>query len=850
MIPAIVDHLWQSTLFAGVAAMLTLALRSNRARVRHAVWLAASLKFLIPFSLFVTLGSQIQWRKAEVAAPSSFAIAMDQMGEPFTALALPPPLVAAPEQSSIPWFSILLAIWACGFLAISATWLTRWLRIRSAVRAGSPVLLDIPVRALSSPTLLEPGVFGVFRPTLLIPSGIVERLTPAQLESVIEHELCHVRHHDNLTAMMQMLVETLFWFHALVWWIGKRMVAERERACDEAVLETGSQPTVYAEAILNVCKLYVESPLPCVAGITGAGLKQRIENIVRSRTGVRLTRARRILLVIAAVAAVATPVFIGTMTAPAIGAQGTTNPASRFEVASIKQNLSGRGGTDGFEIAHGRLTVRNVSLKTLIEAAYQIEGPRITGGPAWMNADRFDVIASGPASASRQQVWLMLRELLAQRFGVKLRRETKELPIYQLEVAKGGPKMTKEGDGECGEAEANLDLSSREFKAPCGGVLRARGPQGEVMVGTRLPISKVAQTLAAIADRPVVDHTGLKGAFNVDLRFTPDNYRFEPGPGGERPHVDNAEPAPSLFTAVQEQLGLRLTAARGPVEVLIIESVARPTDNFTEPQAEERLAPKFEVASIKPCTPDHGQTIFGSTSTGPGRLSTGCALLAVEGEHTGLIQRAYVRYAGGRFHPLGPHGLIPIEGAPAWLHSEFFAIEAKAASPESPEMMQGPMMQRLLEERFKLKLHRETREGPVYNLTVAKSKLRPFKDGSCTNMPVPGMPRVELKQRDHFCKFSIDAVTGSIDAEGSTVGEFISLLMLAVDRQVVDKTGLGGRFDIHIDFTPLQKDAADPSAEHPSIFTAVQAQLGLKLESGRGPNEFLVIDHVERPTEN
>ena len=92
-----------------------------------------------------------------------------------------------------------------------------------------------------------------------------------------------------------MFVETLFWFHPLVWWIGKRMVEERERACDEGVLSLGSEPRIYAEAILNVCKLYVESPLVCVSGVTGANLKRRIEAIMTNRTGQKLNRAKKAL---------------------------------------------------------------------------------------------------------------------------------------------------------------------------------------------------------------------------------------------------------------------------------------------------------------------------------------------------------------------------------------------------------------------------------------------------------------------------------------------------------------------------------------------------------------------------
>jgi bla regulator protein BlaR1 len=145
--------------------------------------------------------------------------------------------------------------------AIALIRLRDWLRIRAAVR--SSVLLEFPakIEIRVSPGLLEPGVVGLLRPILLLPAGIVERLTTRQMEAVLAHEFCHVRRRDNLTAAMHMLVEAIFWFHPLVWWIGARLVVERERACDEDVLRLGSEPHVYAEAILNVCKHYLESPL-------------------------------------------------------------------------------------------------------------------------------------------------------------------------------------------------------------------------------------------------------------------------------------------------------------------------------------------------------------------------------------------------------------------------------------------------------------------------------------------------------------------------------------------------------------------------------------------------------------
>src|SRR5437764_157806 len=133
----------------------------------------------------------------------------------------------------------------------------------------------------------------LFRPILLLPAGIRERLKPRELQAVLAHELCHVWRRDNLTSAIHMIVEAVFWFHPLVWWIGARLIEERERACDEAVLRLGNEPQEYAEGILNVCKSYLESPLWCVSGVTGSSLKKRIQAILTGHIARDLTFAKK-----------------------------------------------------------------------------------------------------------------------------------------------------------------------------------------------------------------------------------------------------------------------------------------------------------------------------------------------------------------------------------------------------------------------------------------------------------------------------------------------------------------------------------------------------------------------------
>ncbi len=345
MIGELIAHLWQSTLFASMAALLTLAFRKNRANVRFWLWLSASLKFFVPFALLISFGSRLDWAPAEqriiaqrMPAPE-ISFAVERIAEPF-----PEPLQFAPAaHGSVNWTPFaLLGLWACGFSAIAIIRLRSWRRVRSAVGASAPLRIPAAVEIRSSASVLEPSVVGFLRPVLLLPDGIMERLTPSQLETVLAHELCHVRRRDNLFAAIHMAVEALFWFHPLVWWIGARLVEERERACDECVLTAGSEPRIYADAILNVCKLYMESPLVCVSGVTGANLKRRIEVIMRNRTGQSLNRAKRLLLAASGIAALAGPVAIGIVigagNAPAIQAQPSSAAApAPLEVPQLTQ---------------------------------------------------------------------------------------------------------------------------------------------------------------------------------------------------------------------------------------------------------------------------------------------------------------------------------------------------------------------------------------------------------------------------------------------------------------------------------------------------------------------------------
>jgi len=316
------NHLWQSTIFVIAVWAIVLMLRKNRAAVRHRLWLAASVKFLVPFSFLAGIGSHFQWQTPSVTPPHSVSMIVETISQPFSVSIpsnVPTATTAASQASRFP--AVLIGVWLCGAAVSLLCWFIRWRQVRRAVRLAVPSNLDGPLRVMYGPVRFEPGVFGIFRPVLLLPEDIAHRLSPAQLQAVLAHELCHARRRDNLAMAIHMSVEALFWFHPLVWFIKVRLIEEQERACDEEVLLLGGDPEVYAESILKICEYYLTSPLICVAGITGSNLKKRIEDIMKNRVPLQLSLSKALLLAAAAISALAGPVMIGIGNVKAAGAQ-------------------------------------------------------------------------------------------------------------------------------------------------------------------------------------------------------------------------------------------------------------------------------------------------------------------------------------------------------------------------------------------------------------------------------------------------------------------------------------------------------------------------------------------------
>jgi uncharacterized protein (TIGR03435 family) len=394
-----------------------------------------------------------------------------------------------------------------------------------------------------------------------------------------------------------MIVEAVFWFHPLVWWIGAKLVEERERACDEGVLQQGKAPHVYAEGILNVCKFYVESPLPCASGVSGSDLKRRIKEIMTQRVSCRLTLTRKLILSAAGFAVLSAPVIIGFLRAQTL----PPPPEHTYDVVSIRPSK-----TDGPSVRigpgpQGGMRTENTAVMQLLTFAYDLREYQFESIPGWVKSERYDVqftpdkpeVRLGPGMARDQMEGVFKRQrqrmqaILRDRFGLVLRAELRELPIYAMTIAKGGHKLKP--SEQSANPGPNLRMSPSQ--------LSARGAY----------MNMLTHSLSSLLGRTVTNETGLDGPFDVELHWARDSSIQLPGPGpgpggpgpggpgpggpggpglsvgtgpgGAPPDAASDTGGPNIFTALTEQLGLKLESKKGPVQVYVIEKIEKPSEN-------------------------------------------------------------------------------------------------------------------------------------------------------------------------------------------------------------------------------------------------------------------------------
>jgi uncharacterized protein (TIGR03435 family) len=441
-----------------------------------------------------------------------------------------------------------------------------------------------PVRLLVSALVQVPTVVGWLRPVVLVPVGALGGLPAGHLEMLLLHELAHIRRHDYLVNILQSVAEALLFYHPAVWWVSRHIRAERELCCDAVAVSVNGDALTYAQALLELESYRPAHHLNPAVAANGGSLPDRIARLLgQPRPAVRTGLGPGVLTVAILLLAAAYGLF----------GQPDAHPA--FAVASIKRNTSVSSDPTRQPMGvrmepGGRLRAQNAPLALLIQRAYGVQAFQVVGGPAWINSPGYDIEAKPEDTTNRKQMLLMLQTLLAERFKLSLHRETRELPVYDLKVAKAGSKLPVSKEVNCMSTppDGAQPVPPQPGQSLCGYVA---GPMSGWstyaalrLQGTKVHMADFISKLALVLGRPVLDKTEFTRDFDLNLRFTADEATIGlpgfggPGdPGGRRLPAD--PDLPNIFAALQEQLGLKLASAKGPVEVLVIDHVERPTAN-------------------------------------------------------------------------------------------------------------------------------------------------------------------------------------------------------------------------------------------------------------------------------
>jgi uncharacterized protein (TIGR03435 family) len=378
--------------------------------------------------------------------------------------------------------------------------------------------------------------------------------------------------------MLAAVACAVYWVHPGVWWLARRLRVERELACDDRVLSAGAPACDYAGHLLDIAYALKSDVAPALAVTMAAPhqLESRLRALLDDGRPRDLPRLRHRVAAGAVMAGIVVTLAGATVDGSRVNALGEAPllaiqdaPRLAFEVASVKPNKSAETGGFIQRMRGGTFNAGNQTLLQLIRFAYGIQGFQLVGAPDWLRTERFDIAAKAPAeiptAGPGQPVpeALMLRSLLEDRFRLIARRETRQIPIYALVIARSdgrlGPQIRRPANDYCAQRAKEAE------KAPpppmgVGPVCGIRGNSQQLTAGA-FPIGGFINFLSSEANRVVIDRTGLTGVWDFELKWSPAN--------ASSPDPDR----PSIFTALEEQLGLRLEPTTGPVEVLVIDRV-------------------------------------------------------------------------------------------------------------------------------------------------------------------------------------------------------------------------------------------------------------------------------------
>ena len=548
----------------------------------------------------------------------------------------------------------------------------------------------------------------------------------------------------------------------------------------------------------------------------------------------------------------------------------------RFEAAEVRSSVPGTNVRDNFMqgpfVDGGRFDIRKTTIVDLVHLGWNVQSDKNVGGPNWIGLERFDILAKAPAGAKTADLRLMLQNLLADRFDLKVHNDTKPMPAFALVMAPGKKPRLKQADGSgdsgCkgqssapGEVGGQMMMSDGDGRVTTLSILPGNLVQYNCRNMTMSAFAASLQGLmgANLGRNPVSDETDLKGAWDFDIKYS---FNMN-GPLAMNAGADRI----SFSDALEKQLGLKLEKRQVPIPVIVIDS-ANPTPKPNPPGVTlnlPALPTEFEVAVIKPTPPD---VRFGNfRPPRGGRVSIqGMTLKS-------LIQQAWNLY-----------GADMVVGAPKFVDSDRYDITAEATTygPDPDSALgatEGPrfqvidqdsinvMLRNLLVERFKIQYHMEERPATAFVLTAMKPKLKKADPANRTGFHEgPGADGKDPR-------ISNPAASRLVTCENMTMKQLAQNLPMIAGgyiqgTTVYDETDIEGGFDFTLSFSGagmigrprpggrggeglgISNEASDPNGAI-SVFEAIEKQLGLKLQPTKRPTQVLVIDHIEpKPTEN
>jgi uncharacterized protein (TIGR03435 family) len=489
----------------------------------------------------------------------------------------------------------------------------------------------------------------------------------------------------------------------------------------------------------------------------------------------------------------------------------------------------------------GRYDVRSATMVDLVRLAYGVDSEHVLGGPGWLDTDRFDVLAKAPAEATPESAKLMLQALLADRFSLAVRNDTRPVPVYVLSIGKGNKMKAASGSGApgCQSQQQGAPVPLAPGQIPPNIVVSCHGMSMDVFA------EQVRQMAGAYLDHPVLNQTKLEGEWDFDLTWTGRNVLAAAGSDGI-----------SIFDAVDKQLGLKIEAQKTPQPVVIVEKVnEKPTANAPGVPTEVVADAEFEAAEVKPADPSQPpRTMFiyqpGGRIDGQGTLSelVGMALGITPNLHADTLVGMPKFADTARYEIIAK---TPTTGAGAATHD---------GSRDTPPPLSVAlvMLHNFMNERFKLATHTENREATVYALTVPKSGVKLQKSD--------GTQRSSCRPDQNAAPASSNGTpSAAMRCVNTTMSELVKGIVTwapaYVDHPVVDATGLTDGYDFVLTWTPkgalhpaqpgatASGAAVDPGGL--SVFEAVERELGLKLDVQKRSIPVIVIDHLEeKPIDN